>query len=68
MLGDLNGWIGDRVRASITGAFGVPRENANGRRVIEFCAERKLCVSNILCEQVFALSTQGWQGAKMGES
>ena len=40
MLGDLNGWIGDRVRISITGAFGVSGENKNGRRVVEYCAER----------------------------
>ena len=46
VLGDLNGWIGDRVRADITGAFGVPGENENGRRVVEFCAERGLCVDN----------------------
>ena len=32
MLGDLNGWIGDRERAGITGAFEVSRENENGRR------------------------------------
>ena len=24
ILGDLNGWIGNRTRADITGAFGVP--------------------------------------------
>ena len=36
MLGDLNGWIGDRVRASITGAFGVPGEYENERIVVEF--------------------------------
>ena len=29
VLGDLNGWIADRVRAGITGAFGVPGENEN---------------------------------------
>ena len=29
ILGDLNGWIGDEKRASITGAFGVPGENNN---------------------------------------
>ena len=40
ILGNLNGWIGDRTRAIITGAFGVPGENDNGRRVVEFCAER----------------------------
>ena len=30
VLRDLNGWIGDRVRAGITGVFGVPGENENG--------------------------------------
>ena len=40
ILGDLNGWMGDRTRAGITGAYGVKRENDNGRRVVEFCAEK----------------------------
>ena len=31
ILGDLNGWTGDRTRAGITGAFIVPGENDNGR-------------------------------------
>ena len=43
ILGDLNGWIGDRTRTGITGAFGVPGENDNGRRVVEFCEEKGLC-------------------------
>ena len=30
ILGDLNGCIGDRKRAGITDAFGVPGENVNG--------------------------------------
>ena len=46
-LGNLNGWIGDRTKAGITGAFGVPGENDIGRRLEVFCAERGLCVSNI---------------------
>ena len=46
ILRDLNGWIGDRTRAGIIGAFKVPRENDNGRRVVEFCTERGLCVGN----------------------
>ena len=46
MLGDLNRWIRDRVRGNITGAFGVPGENDNGRRMDEFCAERGLYVGN----------------------
>ena len=43
-LRDLNGWIGDRKRTTIAGAFGVPGENDNGRRVAKVCAERGLCV------------------------
>ena len=50
VLGYLNGWIGDRVRAGITGAYGVPGENKNGRRVVEFCAEMGLCVGNTYFE------------------
>ena len=38
ILGYLNGWIGDKTRAGITGAFELPGENDNGRRVVEFCA------------------------------
>ena len=38
ILGDLNRWIGDTMKAGITGAFGVPGENDNnGRRIVEFC-------------------------------
>ena len=45
ILEDLNGWIGDRMtRDGITSAFGVPGENYNGERVVEFCTERGLCV------------------------
>ena len=29
-------FLGDRMRAGITGAFGIPGENDNGRRVVEF--------------------------------
>ena len=43
ILGDLNGWRGDRTRTSIAGALGVPGENDKVRRVLEFCAERRLC-------------------------
>ena len=31
--------IGDRTRAGITGAFVVPGENDNGRRIVEFGEE-----------------------------
>ena len=49
-LGDLNGWIGHRKRARISGAFRVPGENDNGGRVVEFCAETWLCVGNTYLE------------------
>ena len=43
LLGDLNGWIGDRLRASISGAFGVPGENENGRRVVSSVLKGTVC-------------------------
>ena len=47
MIEDLNEWIGeDRVRAGITGIFVVPGENKNGKRVMDFFAERGLFVDN----------------------
>ena len=49
-LGDLNGLIGNRVRTGITGAFRVSGENENARRVVEFCAERGMCVGNTYFE------------------
>ena len=42
ILGVTNGWIGDRTRAGITSAIGIPGENDNGRRVLEFCEKRRL--------------------------
>ena len=46
VLGDLKGWVGDRLRMGITDGFGVPGENDNGSRVIDFCTEGILFVSN----------------------
>ena len=50
LLGDLNRWIRDRVRAGKTAAFGVPRVNGNGR-VVEFCSERGVYVGNAYFER-----------------
>ena len=47
ILGYLNGWIGDKTRAGITGAFEAAGKNDNGRRVVEFCEEREVYVGNI---------------------
>ena len=43
---DLNEWVGDRLRVGLTGEFGVPGKNDNGRRAIDFCAKRGLCLVN----------------------
>ena len=64
ILGDLNGWIVGRTRAGIIGAFGVPGENDNGRREVEFCAERGLCVGNTYFKHRFCISIQEWQGVE----
>ena len=36
MVGDLNGWVGDRARRDI-GVFGVSGEYENERRLVENC-------------------------------
>ena len=46
MVGDLNGWIGDRVSKKITGPMKNPGENENWRRVVNLCAERVLWMDN----------------------
>ena len=46
VLRDLNGWVGDNMRMGMTGVFGVPGENDNGR-VVDFCVQMRLCVGNI---------------------
>ena len=46
----MNGLAGDNLRADIICGFGVPGENDNGKKVIDFCNERGLCVSNTYFE------------------
>ena len=58
ILGDLNGWVGDGTIAGITGAFEVPEENDNGRRVVD-----SVWVIHILSTEV-CISTQEWQGSR----
>ena len=40
----------DRIRASITGAFGVPGENNNDRRKVEFCGQGLSDHHVVLCK------------------
>lgn len=43
VVGDLNGWFGNRVRG-VTRTFGV--DGGNGERIVQFCAEGGMCVTN----------------------
>ena len=65
ILGDLNRWIGDRTSAGMTGAFRVPGENDNGRRVVKFCAERGLWVGKIYFKHRSLRKYTRVQGVKM---
>ena len=65
VLVDLNGWVGDRIRVDLKGAFGVLGENDNERRVVKFCAKRGLCVDNTYFEHESLHKYTGWLGTKM---
>ena len=66
MLGNLKGWVGNRVRVGITGASGVPGENDNERRLVDFYTKRNcVCVIHTLIKRV-CISTQDWLEAKTG--
>ena len=43
---DLNKWGGDSLRVGITSTFVILEENNSEKRLIEYCAERRLCVVN----------------------
>ena len=40
--GNMNGLVGDGVKEEMNYAFGVLCDKKNGRRLIDFCAERVL--------------------------
>ena len=47
-LGDFNGHVGKYAEdfEGVHGGNGVGKRNAEGRRLLEFCDERELCVAN----------------------
>ena len=47
-LGDSNGYVGRHVDGldGVHGGYGVGQRNLEGRMLLEFCLEKKLCVSN----------------------
>ena len=42
VMGDLNGWVKNRMRDGIIGESGVSGESKNERTGVHFCAERAL--------------------------
>ena len=47
-LGDFNGHVGRFVEGfeGVHGGYGIGKRNAEGRRLLEFCVEKELCVAN----------------------
>ena len=47
-LGDINGCIGRHIDGSdrVHGGYGVGQKNLEGRMLLEFCLENKLCLPN----------------------
>ena len=61
MLGDLNGWVGDRLRVGINEDLGIPEEKDNGIRVINFDVERSLSVSSTLSTRMHKYTKMEWR-------
>ena len=47
-LGDFNGHAGRHIDGldGVHGGYGVGQRNLEGRKLLEFCLEKELCVSN----------------------
>ena len=50
LMGDFNAKVGqeDGTWRDVMGVFGVGNRNNNGQRLLEFCAEHRLCVTNTI--------------------
>ena len=47
-MGDFNGYVGRRIDGfeGVHSGYGIGKRNVEGRRLLEFCDEKKLCVAN----------------------
>ena len=50
LMGDFNAKVGqeDGIWRDVMGVFGIGTRNNNGQRLLEFCAEHRLCVTNTI--------------------
>ena len=53
MLGDLNAKVGSQETSGVTGKFGLGIWNEAGQRLIEFCQENVLVITNTSVEVVY---------------
>ena len=51
MIGDWNTKVGSQETPGVTGKFGLVMQNEAGQRLIEFCQENALIITNTLFQQ-----------------
>ena len=51
LISDFNAKVGCSIEPSITGSFGLGERNDAGDRLVEFCAENELTITNTLFKQ-----------------
>ena len=59
IIGDWNAKVGSQETPGVTGKFGLRVRNEAGQRLIEFCQENALVITNTLLQQQREDSTQG---------
>ena len=57
MIGEWNAKVGSQVTPGVTGKFGLGVQNEAGQRLIEFCQENALVITNILFQHKRRLYT-----------
>ena len=51
IIGDWNAKVGSQEKPGVTGKFGLGMQNEAGQRLIEFCQENALVITNTLFQQ-----------------
>ena len=51
IIGDWNAKVGSQETPGVTGKFGLRIQNEGGQRIIEFCQENKLVITNTVFQQ-----------------
>ena len=68
ITGDWNAKVGSRETSGVTGKFGLGIQNEAGQRLIEFCQENALVITNTLFQQHrnqtdYILCSQRWRSS-----